>query len=317
MCGIFGSIGKKPDVRAIRTLALCNAERGNEAIGFFGSDGKIWKRAQSPIDALTGNKLNKYFAGINDNWFVAGHTRHGTRGTNTRENAHPFRYGNIVGAHNGIVDAPYAYSVDSQFIFDSLYKAENDYQKALSEIDGYWGLVWYDGNGLYLQAHNNVLALCLVGDVYYFSSDKKHLVAALGNVDCHEFTEGQTVRFVQDAEGNPVVEKLPDLVHNGKKWEWDWRTQGGSRSGYTYSATSKGSSGTVSRTGKEKVYRETADGGWAEVDGKTEEQRQAEEIGAAMDDEYAAITGYKRIHEIPDYDEKWQDAWSEYANQMD
>ena len=53
MCGIFGGIGKDIDYGAIRTLTLANAERGNEALGFFGSDGKLWKRAQSPIDALT------------------------------------------------------------------------------------------------------------------------------------------------------------------------------------------------------------------------------------------------------------------------
>jgi len=299
MCGIFGSIGKGADFGALRTLALANAERGNEAIGFFGSDGKIWKRAQSPIDALTGNKLNKYLAGAEGNglWFVAGHTRHGTRGHNVRENAHPFRYGNIVGAHNGIVGAPTTYAVDSMYLIDAIHQAEGDYQKALGDVSGYWGLVWTDGAGLYLQAHNNCLAICKVGDVYYFSSDYKHLKAALGNIEYHAFTEGETMRLSINAAGGIDTANLKALECRGAWMEWDSRTQGGGRGryiGFKNSGTSTGS-------GK---YHDSA----------TSDPFEASD----PDSEYAALMGLKDRdpwNDVPDYDERWQDAWREYVGE--
>jgi len=301
MCGIFGAIGKNIDYGAVRTLALANSERGNEAIGFFGSDGKIWKRAQSPIDALTGSKLNKYLAGAEANglWHIAGHTRHGTRGSNTRDNAHPFRYGEYVGAHNGIVDAPVLYDVDSMYLIDALCKAGGDYQKALGDVSGYWGLVWADSNAMFLQAHNNTLALCEAGDAYYFSSDWKHLRAALGNVNYHAFTEGETMRLTLDEAGKVKVEQLAALTNDAGYMSWDYRTQGGSYTGTGYTR---------------RVYT----GGTTSTTQTTDERGDAFEVWDP-DSEYAAIMGLKEKdawNDVPDYDERWKEAYAEYLAEM-
>ena len=137
MCGIFGAIGHHINPGIIRASALVNRERGTDSLGFFGSNGKILKCAGDPIECLGDDDFAEYI----DNrklWFIAGHTRAATRGAVISDNAHPFRYGRYVGCHNGIVDAPQSYAVDSMYLFDQLHKCNGDYQSAFAGITGYW-----------------------------------------------------------------------------------------------------------------------------------------------------------------------------------
>jgi hypothetical protein len=295
----------------IRTLLLCNAERGNEATGFFGSDMKIWKRAMSPLNALAGSKLNKYLQRGNDLWFIAGHTRLGTRGQNTRDNAHPFKYGTFIGSHNGIVDAPNSYAVDSMYLIDQLHKSAGDYQKGLGEVGGYWSIAWTDGTSFYLQVHRQSLAIAKIEGVWYYSSDRAHLKAALGCTEYHEFTEGETLRFTHNAEtGETVISKLPALTHEPEKFrQWDSRTQGSSGScgfqqgtGSTYSRgySRSNSSGTSEDYGK--AYIRNNEGKWVPVN----------EDEAELDSQLRDIIGDVTDAEIPDYDSRWREAWAEY-----
>lgn len=216
MCGIFGAIGKNANLGIIRALAIVNRERGSQSFGLFDSNGKAVKGGIDPLAAL-GHAEFAAFINNADRWFLAGHTRKATHGKVNDTNAHPFRYGRIIGAHNGIVHTPRDrdYRVDSEYLFDQLDRCNGDYQTALADVSGYWGLCWFDGESFYLQAHNNSIAIGLGDDgVWYFSSDEKHLAACMGSAEkIVVLDKGRTIKFTGGAD-NPVV--MADFVSTDK-----------------------------------------------------------------------------------------------------
>jgi asparagine synthetase B (glutamine-hydrolysing) len=229
MCGLFGAIGDNINSGTVRALAIANRERGEDALGFFSASGKMCKRAGDPIRGLGNADVAKYIDGACKGWFLAGHTRHATHGALNDRNAHPFRYGRIVGCHNGIVDYPRerGYQVDSQYLIDNLNRWGGNYQEALAEISGYWGLTWFDGSNFYLQAHKNTI--CLGSDAkgtWYYSSDCNHLDACVRLTRDFVILEGgATVRF--DCKGK--MEFMPTFVSTAKPRSWDYSITAGKK----------------------------------------------------------------------------------------
>lgn len=215
MCGLFGAIGRDIDVGSVRALAIINRERGTDSLGIFDSSGQLVKHAGDPADVLAREDVTE-FLGHRERWFLAGHTRHATQGTVKRRNAHPFKYGNILGSHNGMVRAPKGYAVDSQYIFHRLNKCGGDYQRALENVSGYWSLTWFDGDALFVQTHDNTLWFTKIGGTFYYSSTKAHLQAAMGAVDCWSVQNHETYRFNPDG----TCQQLPNIVVNAKGYFW-------------------------------------------------------------------------------------------------
>lgn len=209
MCGLFGAIGKNISSDKIRALALVNRARGTDGTGLFDNSGKSVKHGGDALFALANNDFTAFLA-HRARWFLAGHTRAATQGKVSKRNAHPFRYGSIIGAHNGIVSAPDEYKVDSEYLIDSLDKSGNDYQKALADIDGWWALTWFDGDAFYMQASGNDVSIGRdETGTYYYSSDDRHLAAATGiTSNVLTLDKGATIRF---KSGCDDFEVLPDL----------------------------------------------------------------------------------------------------------
>ena len=291
MCGIFGAIGNWNE-GTVRALAIANRERGKDSLGFFDATGQMIKGAGDPMTVLSKPNLADWLIGqrkkcrtsVPKGWFIAGHTRLGTRGAAIRRNAHPFRYGRIVGSHNGMVDAPRDYEVDSMYLFDLLAKHDADYNKAWADVTGYWGISWFDGEDFWLQCHDGELALVQAGDCWYYSSDDKHLKAC---VQCDHsqiitFGEGVTWRFNSQGEAT----KATPFVSKGVQY---W-TKGGGYSRY-YNQYDDGNGNVRGRSG---AFSNGADNRWWE------------------DDEYS--TANPNSSEVRDFDADWREAWSQYTS---
>lgn len=225
MCGLFGAIGQNLNPGTIRALALANRARGTDSLGFFNGSGHCVKRANDPLTCLSDKDFAEFITvSCRKGWFIAGHTRRATSGGITFRNAHPFRFGRIIGSHNGCVTPPLRsnYEVTSEYLLDSLNKANGDYQKAFVDIDGWWGLTWFDGDFLYLQAFDN--EICIGRDKYgnwYYSSDWKHLEACTGSLcNIARISDGVTIRFspnVHEYERQPTFVSSAWLPVSSKK----------------------------------------------------------------------------------------------------
>lgn len=309
ICGIFGAVviqpGKRWDVSVIRALTWANRERGTDSLGFFDSTGKMTKGAGDPSDVLRKKRLRKWLKHSQaTTWFVAGHTRFATRGKVNRRNSHPFRYGRIIGSHNGMCQAPQKFEVDSEHLFWALNKERGDYQKALESISGYWGLSWYDGQHFYLMSHSGELAYDIIDGVLYYSSSWSHLDSCTGG-DSNVLKDGQVIRigsdgtvdcsFDKDSPVKPFVSATAASyygygVTDADNWS-DYNTYTGSARQYNRNRSS-GGRGAAGRRESSTWQHEQGVGGYLESTASTDSATR-------------------------DYDSDWQDAWATYTSESE
>ena len=198
MCGIFGYFGKptKQTTKVLYLLGLLNEERGRDSAGLVISNGKrilfhknVGTATKFLKEAKTIELLNK--VKLSDFINVIGHTRQATHGIVNADNAHPFRVGKFVLAHNGVInnfaklqaDYKTTYQVDSQIIGHLLNL--HDPVKVFEEQLGGWFTVPYidleKQNELNIVKHNAPLAFAFLqdGSGIYYSSLGSHLKEAL------------------------------------------------------------------------------------------------------------------------------------------
>lgn len=161
MCGIVGYIVVDDEVlkgsrgRFFSEALFMDTVRGPHSTGMI----QVSKNFQQKItkDIIPGYQFVEskiYKKSWKSPWAAIGHNRAATKGTVTRPNAHPFKFGPIRMVHNGTLDnmganLPHILEpkpeVDSMAIAYNLSKMESkEATKILSRIRGSYALVWTD-----------------------------------------------------------------------------------------------------------------------------------------------------------------------------
>lgn len=159
MCGLVGVAGDlfHADTKVFADLLICNQLRGAHSTGVAAiarrdkdgaRDSTVLKTVGTPdlvVGSLSWNTSVTPMAAV-----LIGHGRHATVGAISDDNAHPFEFSNLIGAHNGTLNGRSASELDhfDKFGTDSeaLYHNINEHgiEEVIPKIQGVWALTWFD-----------------------------------------------------------------------------------------------------------------------------------------------------------------------------
>ena len=203
MCGLYGyitSLNKNDSLltenqklqkqRVLEGLMVANVSRGSDSTGIATFDSfKKMGLVKDIIPATDFVGCQGCQAKLRANpQLIIGHTRQATTGNVTARNAHPFKWGKIVGAHNGIVsnhlEIDKKVEVDSEVIFKLLNKEKNNFQKVFKRLSGSFAIVWVnldEPNSVYLIRQDNPLSVAVVPSLktLFWASEPLALITAI------------------------------------------------------------------------------------------------------------------------------------------
>lgn len=162
-CGIFGAISgylNESEIENFRTLGAISYPRGDDSTGVMWArrpDGSnnyndlvygFDKAVADPWGYLYSKNVREMLSPSKNFRAMIGHCRSATVGEVNRDNAHPFRFSNIIGVHNGTIqgiEKVNTNGTDSEEIFRRI--STKGPKETLIELkNGAYSLLWFDMN---------------------------------------------------------------------------------------------------------------------------------------------------------------------------
>lgn len=153
MCGLVGIFGQIDFVgeKVFKTLLTLDVIRGKHSTGMAGWSAyngyRVAKSGLNAVDFMDTKGFTHVMAPVNK--MLMGHNRHATIGAINDENAHPFEFEHIIGAHNGSLQGGWRKfhnaaqcNVDSQALYSEMN--ENGVDELWGKLEGPAALTWMD-----------------------------------------------------------------------------------------------------------------------------------------------------------------------------
>ena len=246
MCGIYG-IAKSPTPytsrqlkvvkKVLRDIAIDSESRGAHSSGIarVGANTRIYKSLLPSSKFVDTKEYNQSVKSLKDeSYILLGHTRFATEGAIVKSNAHPFRVGDVVGAHNGCVynieemqgKLDKQCPVDSQLIFKAINDKDN-IQEAVKDFDSDFALSFVKKNPMVLhlcRETNRPLYIAYVSEykTMFYASESAFIEDALfdsgiKNVDVYSLNKNTLYSF--------DVSKFDDIKMNVEKSLFDYTSR--------------------------------------------------------------------------------------------
>jgi len=245
MCGIYG-VAKSPTPytkeqfkivrKVLREIAIESETRGSHSSGIarVGNSTRIHKSLLPSSKFVDTKEYSESVKSLkDDSSILLGHTRFATEGAIVKSNAHPFRVGNVVGAHNGCVyninemqtKLDKQCPVDSQLIFKSINDNDN-IEEAVKHFDSDFALSFVKNNPrvLYLCRESNrplYVAYIPSFKTLFYASEKSFIEDALflNDIDVDVFSLNKNTLYKFD-----VTKFAKDKI-NVEKSEFEYESR--------------------------------------------------------------------------------------------